>query len=134
MASSFCVLPGLLTCRPARSRSLGLPELDAGSTCFRETDSDGLLRGSCAMFSFADVMNLFAHELSGLAGGRLAFSLVFFRSSDAFFFGHGFVVLPEQIQRTNGATLMPQWLPSTRGVLGGWAHLGWVGSKSFAIM
>ena len=40
------------------------------------------------MFAFADVFHLFAHKLARLGGRRLAFTLVFARTFNYFFFRH----------------------------------------------
>ena len=50
------------------------------------------------MFSLADVMHLFAHELSGLGRWRVAFRLIFFRSFDSFFFRHGWMYFQNRFE------------------------------------
>src|SRR5689334_5782472 len=47
-------------------------ELNAGTTSLREADRNRLLRRTSAVLPFADVVNLFSNELTGLRARRLA--------------------------------------------------------------
>jgi len=53
-----------------------------------ETNGDGLLRRSGAVFAFPNVFHFFAHKLARLSRRRFAFALVFARAFDCFFFCH----------------------------------------------
>jgi hypothetical protein len=64
------------------------PELHAGSTRLVEANRNRLLGRGCAMFSFSDVVHLFAHELSGLSTRRLALPLVATRTFQSFLLRH----------------------------------------------
>src|SRR5262245_32652248 len=55
---------------------LGRLELHAGSTRLGQSDCDCLLRRSCAMLSFTDVVHLFAHKLASLCRGRLSLAFI----------------------------------------------------------
>src|SRR5207302_3092172 len=53
-----------------------------------ETNRDGLLRRSGAMFAFPNVFHFFAHKLTRPSAGRFALTLVLPRSFNCFFFWH----------------------------------------------
>src|SRR4030081_3683805 len=55
---------------------------------FGKLNSNRLLGRCCAMFSFADVVHLFAHKFSRLRGRRLSFTGVFAGSLYGLTFGH----------------------------------------------
>src|SRR5262245_38157869 len=60
-----------------RLRALrGTAQLHTGAPRLRQPDCDRLLRRTRAVLAFADVMDLFAHELAGLRRGRLALPFV----------------------------------------------------------
>src|SRR5207244_12771319 len=59
-----------------------------------ETDGDRLLRRTRAMFAFSNVFHFFVHKLARLSAGRFAFTLVFVRSFNCFFFWHNRMVSP----------------------------------------
>ncbi len=63
-------------------------QLHARSPRFRQSDGDRLLGRSCAMFSFSDVLDLFAHELAGLRRRRFSLGLVASGTFNRFFFRH----------------------------------------------
>ena len=46
------------------------------------------------MLAFPNVFHFFAHELAGLRGRRFAFTLIFARSFNCFFFWHNKMVSP----------------------------------------
>src|SRR5579859_6387923 len=54
-------------------------EIDAGSSRFRQSDCDGLLGRPRSVLAFADVVDLFADELTRLRRCRLTFALVLAR-------------------------------------------------------
>src|SRR5687768_5511738 len=61
-------------------------QLDAGAPRLREADRNRLFRGARAMLALADVMDLFAHELTSLGRRRLALPLVSACPFERFFF------------------------------------------------
>ncbi len=63
-------------------------QLHARSPRFRQSDGDRLLGRSCAMFSFSDVLDLFAHELASLRRGRFALRFVASCTFNRLFFRH----------------------------------------------
>jgi hypothetical protein len=82
--SASGIAPGLFAGPGSGCAALGRRELDAGSTGLRQTDGDCLFRGSRAMFAFADVLDLFADELSGLRRWRFAFARILARALEGF--------------------------------------------------
>src|SRR5262245_10619793 len=64
------------------------PELYSGTTGFRKTDGDGLLRRTRAVFAFSDVVHLLAHELAGLRRARFPLFLVPFGAFQRFLLRH----------------------------------------------
>lgn len=61
---------------------------DTGTTSFGKADRNGLLRGTSAVLTFANVMHFFANELSRLRAGGLPFFLIAFRSLDGLLVRH----------------------------------------------
>jgi hypothetical protein len=55
-------------------------QFDPGTTRLGKSNSNGLLGGTGAMLTFADVVDLFTDELAGLSAGRLALFLVMTRT------------------------------------------------------
>ena len=89
-AATACAGCCIRACDHSRPRAARQREPYARSTCRREADSDGLPGRPCAMFSLANVVNLFADELAGLRGRGLAGPLVSARALDCSLFWHGF--------------------------------------------
>jgi hypothetical protein len=79
---------GFLAGAGGRFTSAWRGQLDTWATRLRESDSNRLFRRGCAMFAFADVMHLLAHEFAGLGAGRLAFTRVLTRTFDGLSFRH----------------------------------------------
>src|ERR1051325_5539580 len=71
-------------CRAAR----GWSQLYPRAPRFRQPNRNGLLRRASTMFPFTDMLLLFAHHLSCLRARSLAFSFVFSRTLQSFFFRH----------------------------------------------
>src|SRR5438552_4122036 len=63
-------------------------ELDARASSLRQSDRDRLLRVLHAVLTLADVMDLLAHELSGLRRCRLPCALVLTRAPHRFLLRH----------------------------------------------
>src|SRR5207253_1614866 len=63
-------------------------ELHAGAACFREADGDRLFRRACAMFSVADVFDLFMNEFARLRRRRFSLPLVAARRCESRFVRH----------------------------------------------
>ena len=80
-------LPRRLFLCPCRSR-LRRREVDTGAPGLRQADRDRLFGRRGAMFSFAHVMDLLAHEFAGLRRGRLALPLVATRALQRLLFWH----------------------------------------------
>src|SRR5206468_6455660 len=87
MLAAHGVLRGLLA-RRCRLSFAGRREANPGATRFRQSNRDRLFGVTRAMLAFAHMMHLFAHEFTGLRGGRLAFALVLARSLHCLFLGH----------------------------------------------
>src|SRR3569623_781077 len=62
--------------------------VDPGAPCFRKTDGYRLLGGPCAVLAFAHMLDLFAHEFTGLCGRRLSFPLFLAGTFDGFLLRH----------------------------------------------
>lgn len=79
-------LPLLVSAGGAPARFFGDPaagrrrQFDPGTTRLGKSNSNGLLGGTGAMLTFADVVDLFTDELAGLSAGRLALFLVMTRT------------------------------------------------------
>src|SRR5438874_12783829 len=67
-------------------------QLYSGSTRLGQTNSDRLFWRSGAVFAFPNVFHFFAHKLPRLSGRRFAFTLVFARTFNCFFFWHNKVL------------------------------------------
>jgi hypothetical protein len=96
MALAFAVV----AFRSLRSAGGGLPsarrgKFDSRAPSFRESDGDCLFRRCCAMFPFADVMHLLAHEFPRLSAGGLAFTRILARTLDSLSFRHKSLLAPE---------------------------------------
>src|SRR5438270_12648489 len=90
MTLALFVIASRFLARACRGFSAtGWFELYACAPCFRQADRYRLFRRGCTMFSFADVMYLFANKFSRLCAGRLAFACVFARPFKSPFFRHG---------------------------------------------
>jgi len=86
--STFAVARGLFARSSARTARLGLRQLDAGTSSFREPDRNRLLGRPCAVLALANVLDLLTHEFSGLCGRRLALALVPLSTPKGFSFRH----------------------------------------------
>src|SRR3569623_663518 len=62
--------------------------VDPGAPCFRKADGYRLLGGPRAVLAFAHMLDLFAHELTGLRGRRLSFPLFLTGTFDGFLLRH----------------------------------------------
>jgi len=69
------------------------------SSCLRQADCNSLLRRPRSMFTFPDVIYLFAYELPGLRAGRFTFPCIFTSPLYRLFFGHQFLPLRTCILR-----------------------------------
>jgi hypothetical protein len=63
-------------------------ELDSGAARFGQSNGNGLLRGAGAMFTFANMMHLFADEFTGLCGWSFPLASVFFGAFECLLFWH----------------------------------------------
>src|SRR6266849_85911 len=63
-------------------------QVDSRSASFRQSDSDGLLWGTRAVFSLAHMFDLFANKLSCLCRGRLALLRIATRTLNYIVFWH----------------------------------------------
>src|SRR5947208_1502946 len=89
MAVTLVVVPGSFLSSAGRSLSASRRfQFDAGAPGLGETDGDGLLGRRCAVFPFPYVVNLFAHEFSGLRTGRFPLTGILSASLDGAFFRH----------------------------------------------
>src|SRR5205085_5288236 len=87
MALTLLVVPGSFLSSAGRSLSASRRfQFDAGAPGLGETDGDGLFGRRCAVFAFPYVVNLFAHEFSGLRTGRFPLTGIFSSSFDGLFF------------------------------------------------
>jgi hypothetical protein len=69
----------------------------AGSSCLGQSNSDGLLGRTCAMFPLTDMLHLFPHKFARLRRWRLSFALVFPSSLNGFLFWHNKMLSLEKI-------------------------------------
>ena len=98
-----------LSSSPGRSFApLGRRQFHARATRFRQADRNRLLRRPRSVLAFANVFDLFAHELAGLRSGRLAAS----RSSSGPFHGPLFRHSASFLSRTESAASSGLVLPS----------------------
>src|SRR3569832_1919587 len=63
--------------------------VDPSTPSKRKTDGYRLLGGPCAVLAFAHMLDLFAHEFTGLCGRRLSFPLFLAGTFDGFLLRHG---------------------------------------------
>ena len=100
-----------------RGAGRGLPsarrgKLDSRAPGLRESDGDCLFRRCCAVFPFADVMHLLAHEFPRLSAGGLAFARILARPLDSFSFRHKSLLAPRLVP---GAAQQASTIPFKRG-------------------
>src|SRR5687768_607580 len=79
---------GVLARFRRRSAAPRRRQLHSSTASFGQADRNRLLRGTRAMFAFANVMDFLAHEFARLRRRRLSFRLVPACSSKRFFFWH----------------------------------------------
>src|SRR5215813_9120695 len=79
---------GVLSCASFCRALFGRRQGNARPAGFAQTDRDGLLWGTCTVFSLANMFNLFVDELSCSSRWRFALFKVAFRTSNGFLFRH----------------------------------------------
>jgi hypothetical protein len=82
-----------LTFRPFLA-SFRRRQLHTGATRFRQTNRDGLLWRSRAVFSLTDVLHFFPNEFTGLRRWRKPFAFVLAGPSNYIFFWHNKRISP----------------------------------------
>src|SRR5215213_1549175 len=82
------ITPGVLARFRGRGASPRRWQLHSRTASFGQSNRNRLFGGTRAMFAFANVMDLFAHEFSCLGRGRFALSLVPACSSKRLFLWH----------------------------------------------
>ena len=114
----------LLCLSSDRGRTFRGRKFHPSSSRLRESNCDGLLRGSRPVFAFSNVMNFLAHEFSCLGRRRFPLTRIFTRSFHGFLVGHDKIsllcTLSKSVNRMAGVANQKFTVASCQVLLRAW--------------